>query len=210
MAACGFRGGPAGGLAHGLRAHDHALAVDLDHQLHLSAAGEGDPGAVEVVGVDRGRDHQFFESAFAHTCPKRRSTAWLGWVEQPAHSVTVTRRRPIECRPAAAAPRRWGGCCRLRGRDEDDDYLDDYRKAFSDIGDDAWYPERGRGTIPISDNGCGMTGWLILVGPHRGELRDRDCAVNPSFEPYVDANGSRHTFRSWYLEWLEQRERAAR
>lgn len=95
-------------------------------------------------------------------------------------------------------------------RDEDDDYLGDYRKVFGDAGDDAWFLQRGRGAIPISDNGCGMTGWLIVVGPHRGELRDRDCAVNPPHEPYVDANGNRHTFRSWYLEWLEQRERAAR
>ncbi|MER8062588.1 MULTISPECIES: SMI1/KNR4 family protein [unclassified Streptomyces] len=95
-------------------------------------------------------------------------------------------------------------------RDEDDDYLDDYRKVFGDAGDEVWFLERGRGAIPISDNGCGMTGWLIVVGPHRGQLRDRDCAVNPPFEPYVDANGNRHTFRSWYLEWLEQREEAAR
>lgn len=95
-------------------------------------------------------------------------------------------------------------------RDVDDDYLDDYRKVFGDAGEEVWVLERGRGAIHISDNGCGMTGWLIVVGPHRGELRDRDCAVNPPFEPYVDANGNRHTFRSWYLEWLEQREREVR
>lgn len=95
-------------------------------------------------------------------------------------------------------------------RDEDDDYLDDYRKVFGDAGDELWHLERGRGAIHISDNGCGTTGWLIVVGPHRGELRDRDCAVNPPFEPYADAKGGLHTFRTWYLEWLEQRERAAR
>ncbi|MEV6196527.1 SMI1/KNR4 family protein [Streptomyces sp. NPDC051920] len=95
-------------------------------------------------------------------------------------------------------------------RDEDDDYLGDYRKVFGDVGEDVWFLERVRGAIPISDNGCGMSGWLIVVGPHRGELRDRDCGDNPPFEPYVDANGNRHTFRSWYIEWLEQRERAAR
>ncbi|WP_149038620.1 SMI1/KNR4 family protein, partial [Kitasatospora sp. MBT63] len=49
-------------------------------------------------------------------------------------------------------------------RDEDD-YLDDYRTVFGDAGDEAWYLERGRGAILISDNGCGMTGWLIIVGP---------------------------------------------
>lgn len=95
-------------------------------------------------------------------------------------------------------------------RDEDDDHRDDYRKAFGDAGDDIWHRDRGRGAIPISDNGCGMTGWLIVVGPRRGELRERDCAANPPFEPYVDAEGNRHTFRTWYLQWLEQRERAVR
>ncbi|MEU9979443.1 SMI1/KNR4 family protein [Streptomyces sp. NPDC051014] len=95
-------------------------------------------------------------------------------------------------------------------RDEDDDYLDDYRKVFGEAGDEVWDRERGRGAIHISDNGCGMTGWLIAVGPHRGELRDRDCGVNPPFTPYIDANGNPHTFRSWYLDWLEQREREAR
>ncbi|MEV7189753.1 hypothetical protein [Kitasatospora sp. NPDC093102] len=95
-------------------------------------------------------------------------------------------------------------------RDEDDDYLDDYRKAFGDAGDEAWHLERGRGAIHISANGCVMTGWLIVVGPHSRELRDRACAVNPPFEPYVDARGNRHTFRTWYLEWLERRETATR
>jgi hypothetical protein len=92
-------------------------------------------------------------------------------------------------------------------RDEEDDYLDDYLKAFGDAGEAIWHADRERGAIHISDNGCGMTGWLIVVGPHRGELRDRDCATNPPFEPYLDARGNRHTFRSWYLEWLEERER---
>ncbi|MFE0628497.1 SMI1/KNR4 family protein [Streptomyces sp. NPDC058864] len=94
-------------------------------------------------------------------------------------------------------------------RDDDDDYLDDYRSAFGDTGEADWFEERVRGAILISDNGCGMSGWLIVVGPHRGELRDRDCGGNPPFEPCVDASGERHTFRTWYLEWLEEREREA-
>jgi|SRR5260370_30145514 len=56
----------------------------------------------------------------------------------------------------------------------------DYREAFGGgVGDEAWELERTRGAIPISDHGCGMTSWLITVGPHRGELRFRDCAFNP-------------------------------
>ncbi|QKW23399.1 hypothetical protein HUT16_33795 [Kitasatospora sp. NA04385] len=95
-------------------------------------------------------------------------------------------------------------------RDDDHDYLGDYRGASGDSGDEIWHLERGRGAIHISDNGCGTTGWLIVVGPHRGELRGRDCAVHPAFEPYVDGHGRRRTFGTWYLEWLERRETAIR
>ena len=72
-------------------------------------------------------------------------------------------------------------------QDEHTDYLDDYREAFGDAGEEAWHLERDRGAVLVSDHGCGMTGWLIIVGPHRGELRDRDCATNPPYEPYLDA-----------------------
>jgi hypothetical protein len=95
-------------------------------------------------------------------------------------------------------------------RDMEDDYLDDYRRAFGDGGEDVWFLDRGRGAILISDNGCAMTGWLIVVGPHRGELRHRDDGANPPFRPYVDAGRRPHTFRSWYLTWLERREAAVR
>ena len=81
-------------------------------------------------------------------------------------------------------------------RDGEDDYLDDYRRAFGDEGDDIFFLDGGRGAIHISDNGCAMTGWLILVGPHRGELRHRDDGPNPPFRPYVDAERNPHTFRT--------------
>ncbi|SOB88490.1 SMI1/KNR4 family protein [Streptomyces sp. 1331.2] len=95
-------------------------------------------------------------------------------------------------------------------RDEDNDYLDDCRKVFGDAGDEVWHLHRGRGAIHVGDSGCGVTGWLIAVGPRRGEIRERDCGVNPPFEPCVDADGRFHTFRTWYLAWLERRERAVR
>ncbi|WP_033821050.1 SMI1/KNR4 family protein, partial [Kitasatospora sp. MBT63] len=50
-------------------------------------------------------------------------------------------------------------------QDEDTDYLDDYQEAFGDAGEEAWHLERDRGAVLISDHGCGMTGWLIIVGP---------------------------------------------
>ncbi|MEU9481893.1 SMI1/KNR4 family protein [Streptomyces sp. NPDC048191] len=94
-------------------------------------------------------------------------------------------------------------------RDEDDDYLNDYREVFGDPGDRVWHEERDRGAILISDNGCGMTSWLVIVGPHRGELRDRNVGTNPPYVPFVDGHGNRHNFHTWYLEWLERREREA-
>lgn len=94
--------------------------------------------------------------------------------------------------------------------DEDDGYLAGYRRAFGGrAGEEAWYRQRERGAVRISSNGCGMTSWLIAVGPHRGELRHRDCGVNPAFRPQADAHGNRHTFHTWYLEWLERRESQA-
>jgi SMI1/KNR4 family protein SUKH-1 len=95
-------------------------------------------------------------------------------------------------------------------RDDPWDSWEDYRRALgAGAGNEAWELERGRGAILISDHGCGMTSWLIVVGPHRGELRFRDCGVNPPFDPHVDADGNRHTFYTWYIEWLERRETEA-
>ncbi|MER6464623.1 SMI1/KNR4 family protein [Streptomyces sp. NPDC001228] len=48
-------------------------------------------------------------------------------------------------------------------RDEEEDYLNDYREVFGDSADDVWDLERMRGAIHISDNDCGMTGWLVVV-----------------------------------------------
>ena len=55
-----------------------------------------------------------------------------------------------------------------------------------------------------------MTSYLIVVGPHRGELRFRDCAANPPYEPIADAHGQRHTFHTWYIDWLDRREATVR
>lgn len=91
--------------------------------------------------------------------------------------------------------------------DEESGYLRDFRAAFGSLrGEELWHLHRERGAIFISDNGCGMTSYLIAVGPHRGELRFRDCAENPPFEPLETADGRRHDFYSWYMEWLEEHE----
>ncbi|MFJ9694559.1 SMI1/KNR4 family protein [Kitasatospora sp. NPDC101183] len=94
--------------------------------------------------------------------------------------------------------------------DEAEGYLADYREVFgADSGDEVWHRQRTRGAVLIGDSGCAMTTWLVLVGPHRGELRFRDCEVDPPFDPCLDPDGSPHTFGTWYLEWLAIRERHA-
>jgi hypothetical protein len=85
-------------------------------------------------------------------------------------------------------------------------YLDEYREVFGDVGDERWYTERIRGAVHISDYGCAQTGWLIVVGPCSGQIRFQPDRIDEPFEPFLDARGNRHTFRTWYLEWLEKRE----
>ena len=92
-------------------------------------------------------------------------------------------------------------------RDSHSDYLGDYRRVFGEVEGTRLFAEgRFRGAIQISDNGCGMTSWLVLEGPHRGEIWFRDCAPNPPLEPLLNEAGEPHGFYSWYIDWLERRE----
>lgn len=92
-------------------------------------------------------------------------------------------------------------------RDLFTDHLDDYCAAFGeDAGYRLFHEQRFRGTIHISDNGCGMTSWLVLVGPHRGEIWFRDCGPNEPLKPLLDATGQPHGFYTWYIDWLERQE----
>lgn len=95
-------------------------------------------------------------------------------------------------------------------RDEDEDYCADYLKAFGEYdGYQLFHEQRMCGSIYISDNGCGMTSWLVMVGPLRGEICFRDAALNPPLEMLLDANGQPHNFYTWYIDWLEQQEERA-
>ncbi|MFD3455414.1 SMI1/KNR4 family protein [Streptomyces sp. NPDC058691] len=173
----------------------YGVELPEDYRTFLAEVGAGGPGpAIELTSL-------------------RRVNGIWGWVWAEGDPILLDPSGPF------VETEEWAGrqiaTLRAAGhepstRDEDDDYLDDYRKAFGDAGELLWREERVRGAILISDNGSGMTGWLIAVGPHRGELRDRDCTTNPPFEPYIDERGNRHTFRTWYLEWLEERERGTR
>ncbi|MFF2852859.1 SMI1/KNR4 family protein [Streptomyces sp. NPDC058001] len=172
------------------------IALPDEYRTFLTEVGSGGPGpALELTSLRRinGKWGWVWDHAEDHPWlldPSGPFVETEDWADQQRATLRAAGHEPTT-------------------PDDEEDYLDDYRVAFGDAGDDVWHLERGRGAIHISDNGCGMTGWLIVVGPHRGELRDRDCATNPPFEPYVDVRGNRHTFHTWYLEWLEQQEREA-
>ena len=54
-------------------------------------------------------------------------------------------------------------------RDEDEDHCADYLKAFGEYdGYQLFNEQRLCGSIYISDNGCGMTSWLVMVGASSG------------------------------------------
>lgn len=94
--------------------------------------------------------------------------------------------------------------------DEEDDYCADYLEAFGEFeGYRLFSEQRLCGSVFICNNGCGMTSWLVMAGPHRGEIWFRDAAFNPPLEPLLGANGRPHDFHSWYIDWLEQEEAGA-
>ncbi|GLW69692.1 hypothetical protein Kpho02_19910 [Kitasatospora phosalacinea] len=172
----------------------YGVALPDEYRAFLAEVGAGGPGPGRLTSLCRvDGTWGWLSDAGYHWLldPSGPFVETGGWVDRQVATL-----RAAGCEPTA--------------RDGESDHLDDYRTVFGDAGEEAWYLERGRGAVLVSENGCGVTGWLVVVGPHRGEVRDRDCDVNPPFEPYLDARGNRHTFGSWYLEWLERREEAHR
>ncbi|MGW2373004.1 SMI1/KNR4 family protein [Kitasatospora sp. NPDC001683] len=160
----------------------YGVALPDEYRTFLAEVGAGGPGpALHLTSLCRidGKWGWLWDTAGHHWLqdPSGPFVETEDWADQQIATLRVAGYEPTT-------------------RDEEDNYLDDYRKVFGDAGDEVWHLERGRGAVLISDNGCGMTGWLIVVGPHRGEVRDRDCAVNPPFEPYLDTRGNRHAFRT--------------
>lgn len=75
--------------------------------------------------------------------------------------------------------------------DEDDEPRNQYWEAFDD-----------RGSLVLSHQGCGLRVLLVVSGPCRGEVWDDSIADDGGYTPLVRPDGARHTFTSWYAEWL--------
>lgn len=68
---------------------------------------------------------------------------------------------------------------------------------------EAYYRDfRMPGATTIAENGCGFYTMLIINGPCNGQIWENVAAEFLGFEPMYAQDGSRHTFASWYTEWL--------
>jgi hypothetical protein len=178
----------------------YGVALPGEYRSFLAEVGAGGPGP---------------ESGLHLTVLCRIAGKWgWAWTSEDPNPFWILDPRPFldtqqEWASEQAATLRAAGH-EAGARDDEDDYVEDYKKVFgADAGAEGFFVQRGRGAIYISDNGCGTTSWLVVAGPHGGEIRDRECAVNPPFEPAIDAQGNRRTFRTWYLQRLEQLEATA-
>lgn len=94
--------------------------------------------------------------------------------------------------------------------EEDFDDLADLDAAFEEweerLADVQYDPRSTAGALCLSDEGCGLTVWLVVTGPERGRMwRDPRCDGTDLY-PLRDADGSPMHFAAWYLAWLEAAE----
>ncbi|WP_394849752.1 SMI1/KNR4 family protein [Pendulispora brunnea] len=67
-----------------------------------------------------------------------------------------------------------------------------------------WDAFKSDGSLCLCTHGCGSYTLLVVAGPCRGQVWYDGVADDHGYYPATDASGQRHTFRSWYLEWLAE------
>lgn len=76
--------------------------------------------------------------------------------------------------------------------------------------EDAYFhPSRTAGAAALAHFGCGALWLLVVSGPHRGSIWFDDRPSDGGLEPVTGGDGTRQTFRQWYLEWLRGAEKQA-
>ncbi|MET8825326.1 SMI1/KNR4 family protein [Streptomyces sp. NPDC004610] len=86
-----------------------------------------------------------------------------------------------------------------------DDAMETWEERRSDV---MFAVERTVGAVALCHRGCALRQWLVVSGPHRGTMWADDRADEADLEPLLDATGAPLTFARWYLDWLEESERA--
>jgi hypothetical protein len=67
-----------------------------------------------------------------------------------------------------------------------------------------WERSRVNGAMPICHEGCAHRVLLVISGAEAGRLWYDSRASDAGLGPMTGADGSRHTFTSWYRAWLEE------
>lgn len=94
----------------------------------------------------------------------------------------------------------------LDGEDDPDDEGDD--EAAEDAAEERlrayWRAFDSRGALYLCHHGCASRSLLVVSGPCRGEIWDDETANDAGYAPAMAASGQRHTFATWYAEWLDR------
>ncbi|MFF3559455.1 SMI1/KNR4 family protein [Streptomyces sp. NPDC002574] len=67
-------------------------------------------------------------------------------------------------------------------------------------------PRSTAGALCLSDEGCGLTVWLVVTGSERGRMWRDPRSDGSDLHPIRDAAGSPLDFAAWYLGWLTAAE----
>jgi SMI1 / KNR4 family (SUKH-1) len=67
-----------------------------------------------------------------------------------------------------------------------------------------WNTDIVSGAIPICHEGCAIRNWLVIMGSEMGTIW-RDLRVDyQGLIPLKNQDGSKVTFKQWYLNWLDE------
>lgn len=71
--------------------------------------------------------------------------------------------------------------------------------------DDRYYSDDVmQGAMPISTVGCGVSYWLVISGPARGQIWLDSRIDHNGIEPVFDDDDEFATFGTWYDQWLHE------
>jgi hypothetical protein len=79
----------------------------------------------------------------------------------------------------------------------------EYERQLAEFENRYWSVSKVNGAMPICHQGCALRIWLIVSGSEAGHLWRDGRADDTGLSPLCSRDGSRATFSSWYLEWLE-------
>jgi len=80
---------------------------------------------------------------------------------------------------------------------------DEYERHLEKFDQRYWNPALMNGAFPLCHMGCALRVWLVVSGGEAGFLWRDGRAELSGLSPIVLKDGTRATFLSWYLEWLD-------